>query len=352
MKNLSLNMHNTICPPSSSLTMNSSEIVSNIGRRNFIQMSVGAMALFQVRRSVMAAPKTVRRIVCGFAPGGIADRLCRIVAEEGSKLTGESWIVQTMTGAGGLIAAREVSRSEPDGSNLLLSPTGIFRTRGGVIGSSWDPLKELSPLVLLGSMPLGVFVRSEHPASSVKQLVNDLRLKNEPLIFGTAGHGSSSHVMGEYLARTGQVSATHIPFSGSAQVTNALYSGQIPAAVLDPMAIEPFLVDKSIKCLGISSSRPHSRLPVVLTLNEQGFSGFNFSSWQGFHLPSSTDLNMIGHLGAIFSDLLKINSVKKVISDGYIEPYAQWGQEAQKFIEQDSRQYQSMIKRLEINLNF
>ncbi len=319
-------------------------------RRRTLRMGVGALVACCGFPLASASSTQQRRILCGFSAGGIADRLCRVFAEEAGKLTGETCVVQNLPGAGGLLATREASRSEPDGTTLLLGPAGIFRTRGGLSESTFDPLKQLSALVLVGAMPLGVFVRSVHPARSVQQLVQLSHLSGEPLLYATTGHGSSSHVMGEYLARVTRTLATHIPYSGSAQVANALHAGHVPSAILDPMTLEALVRQGHVRCLGVSSPKPHRRLPGVPSLVEQGLAEQNFSSWQGFFLPSATDEPTRHRLRSLFASLLETQTVRRAMSEGYIEGDLLWAEQAQRFVSQDSAQFQRLMADLGIRL--
>lgn len=319
-------------------------------RRRMLRIGAGALVAYCCFPLSSASPPPLRRILCGFSPGGIADRLCRVFVEEAGKLTGETWVVQNLPGAGGLLATREASRSEPDGTTLLLGPAGVFRTRGGPPESAWDPLKQLSALVLVGAMPLGVFVRSVHPARSVQQLLQFSRESGEPLLFATTGHGSSSHLMGEYLARVTRSLTTHVPYAGSALVANALHAGHVPSAILDPMPLEALVRQGHVRCLAISSRKPHRRLPGVPSLREQGLAEQNFSSWQGFFLPSATNEPTRYRLRSLFAALLETEPVQRALLEGYIEGDPLWAEPAQRFVEQDSVQYQRLMAELNIRL--
>lgn len=313
-----------------------------------VAAAVGLFGLGGVRASV----GRVTRVLCSFAAGGIADRLCRVFADEAGKLSGHPWIVVNLPGAGGLLAAREAAQSPADGRTILLGPTGLFRASlvQRSLLSGFDPLARLSAFVMFGSMPLGLLVAGSHPAENALQLLEQLRKAGQPLTFATAGHGSTSHVMGAHMARVAGIEAIHVAYSGSVAVAQALSGGHVPSAILDFMPVEALLQQRRLKSLAVSLPVDSNSLPRVATLREQGLSDYDFSSWQGLFLPAAASAGVQDHVQTLFARVLGTEAFRLVLRAGYIQGEVLWVERARQYIMEDRSQFARVVRGLGIDI--
>jgi tripartite-type tricarboxylate transporter receptor subunit TctC len=295
----------------------------------------------------------LRKIICPFSSGGIADKLSRVISLEASRLSNDSWYVQNIPGAGGLIGSIEAAISEPNGKTILFSPTGVFRTKGGKEdnGSRVDPIRDLEPSIIFGVMPLLCVTSASKDRSNFRTYLNKLRSSNTPFVYATAGHGSTSHFMGEYIAKRFQLESIHVPFAGSAPTVTAVLGGHVPCAIVDPMPVFGHIKNGDLHCMAISSFSRDVRLPHAETIVEQELSSFEFTSWQGLLIASSVSPYIKTQLGQLFRTLSKSEKLITVLHECFIKPNTMSGQAAQTFFKNDHRLYQSLMAELDIVIN-
>ena len=298
----------------------------------------------------LAKTTTVRKIVCPFSPGGISDKLSRVLALEAAQLTGDTWYVQNITGAGGLVGSNEVALSEPNGQTLLFSPTGVFRTRGGQEDnrSRVVLVRDLEPNIIFGAMPLVCVMRADQVRPNLRTYLAGLRASGAPLIYATSGHGSTSHFMGAYIAKRHQLASVHVPFAGSLPTVTAVLGGHVPFAIVDPMLVFEKIKNGYLHGLAISSSSREPRLPMTNTLLEQGLSTVEFTSWQGLLLPSATPAPIKASATDLFLTLSNSEQVKKVLHEAFIQSVPLTGARVQTFFHNDHRLFQALMLDLQI----
>lgn len=320
-------------------------------RRRFV-CTLTALLGGQMTLQAFGKTPTVRRIVCPFSPGGMADKLSRVLAQEATQLTGDTWYVQNTPGAGGLIGSNEVALSEPNGQTLLFSPTGVFRTRGGQEDSRSrvDPVRDLEPNIIFGAMPLVCVMRPDQKRSNLRTYLADLRASGAPLMYATSGHGSTSHFMGAYIAKRHQLASVHIPFAGSLPTITAVLGGHVPCAIVDPMLVIEHINSGSLHGLAISSSSREPRLSMIETLLEQNLSAVEFTSWQGLLLPSATPAPIKATTSNLFLSLTKSEPVKKVLHEAFVQSMPMTGARAQTFFQKDHHLFQALMADLQIDI--
>jgi len=320
-------------------------------RRRFIST---LNALFGGHMTLEALAKTpkVRKIVCPFSPGGIADKLSRVLALGAAQLTGDTWYVQNIPGAGGLVGSNEVALSEPNGQTLLFSPTGVFRTRSGQENnrSRVVLVRDLEPNIIFGAMPLVCVMRADQAPPNLRTYLAGLRATGAPLMYATSGHGSTSHFMGAYIAKRHQLASVHIPFAGSLPTVTAVLSGHVPFAIVDPMLVFEYIKNGDLHGMAISSRKREPRLHMTETLFEQDLSAVEFTSWQGLLLPSATPAPIKASATDLFLTLSKSEQVKKVLHEAFIQSVPMTGERVQTFFHNDHRLFQALMSDLEITI--
>ncbi len=318
-------------------------------RRRFVS-AVTALLGGHMTLEAFAKTQTVRKIVCPFSPGGISDKLSRVLAQAAAQLTGDTWYVQNIPGAGGLVGSNEVAQSDPNGQTLLFSPTGVFRTRGGQEDnrSRIVLVRDLEPSIIIGAMPLVCVMRADQARPNLRSYLAGLRESGAPLMYATSGNGSTSHFMGAYIAKRHQLASVHVPFAGSLPTVTAVLGGHVPLAIVDPMLVIEHLNNGDMHCLAISSSNREPRLPMTETLSEQGLSAVEFTSWQGLLLPSATPAPIKASATDLFLTLTKSERVKKVLREAFIQSAPLTEARAKTFFHNDHRLFQALMSDLQI----
>jgi tripartite-type tricarboxylate transporter receptor subunit TctC len=219
------------------------------------------------------------RMVVPFAAGGTADVLGRIVAQQLGALNGSTVVVENRPGSGGNIGADTVAHGPSDGSVLLLGTIGIHAA-SKIYGSlPYDPEKDLQPVTILAEVPNVLIVHPSVPARDVKEFVALAKEKPGALNFGSAGNGSSTHMIAELFKLKANVNLTHVPYRGSGPALNDLVAGQIQVMFENLPTALPFIQSGNVRALGVTSATRSPSLPSLPTIEEAGVPGYEATAW-------------------------------------------------------------------------
>jgi tripartite-type tricarboxylate transporter receptor subunit TctC len=262
-------------------------------------LSFFGCALFNA--SLAQADQT--RMVVPFPAGGTADVLGRIVAQQLGVLNGGQVVVENRPGSGGIIGAETVARGPSDGSVLLLGTIGIHAASKIYRSLPYDPDKDLQPVTILAEVPNVLIVHPSVPAKDVQEFLALARAKPGALNFGSAGNGSSTHMIAELFKLKAKVDLTHIPYRGSAPALNDLVAGQIQVMVENLPTALPFIQNGNVRALGVTSATRSASLPDVPTIAEAGVPGYEATAWFTIAVASSVPPATVEKLN---SDIRKI----------------------------------------------
>jgi tripartite-type tricarboxylate transporter receptor subunit TctC len=231
-------------------------------------------------------------MVVGFAAGGFADSVGRIIARKLSEKLKQPVIVQNLDGAGGNIAARHVSIAPADGYTFLVTTTSlaINETLAKDKGFTADSLVPVAipveaPELLVGNPKLGIHSLAD-------------ALKASKLYFGSSGVGSGSHIAVEYFFKVlAKVEAKHIPFKGGHPAMHALLTGDVNLLASTATA-KPAIRSGELVGLAVASDERDPAIPDVPTYAELGYPGFKASSWVGVFAPAITPEPVVDRLNA------------------------------------------------------
>jgi tripartite-type tricarboxylate transporter receptor subunit TctC len=266
-------------------------------RRNFLHLAAGAVALPAVSRVVRAQayPSRPVRIVVGFAPGGPADIVARLIAQWLSERLGQPFVVENRTGAGTNIAAEAVVRSPPDGYTLL------FVTSANAVNTmlyeklSFDLSRDIVPVASLFRAPSVLEVHPSVPAKTVPEFIAYAKANPGKLTMASSGIGTASHVFGELFKFMTGVNLVHVPYRGAASAVTDLLAGQVQV-FFDPIPNSiGYIRTGKVRPLAITSATRSEALPDVPTVDEF-VPGYEASFWFGVGAPKATPAEIVDKL--------------------------------------------------------
>ncbi len=256
-------------------------------RRSFIQ-AAGAAAATLGAPSVFAQdwPSGPVRIVVGFPPGGGTDALARVVAQKLSVMWNQTVIVENKAGVAGVLAAEYVATQPSDGSTLLMA-----HINSHALAPSLQPKlrysveRDFVPIVLVGVTPNLLIASPTQKAVTVKDIVALCAAEPGKVSFGSAGSGSAQHLALEMFKLQAKVDAMHVPYKGSGPLLTDLMGSQIQYSFETMTAATPHV--KSGKVIGVAQTRTKRAKghPSIPTMQEQGFDGFEATTWYGLAGP-------------------------------------------------------------------
>ncbi|MDQ7957497.1 MAG: tripartite tricarboxylate transporter substrate binding protein [Pseudomonadota bacterium] len=249
-------------------------------------------------------------LIVPFAAGGGTDSIARDIAKNMADRLGQPVVIDNRGGAGGAIGANAVAKAQPDGYTLLFA-TSTLATNAAVDPKlPFDPLKDFSPVAMIGRGPLLLVASRQVGAHSVQQLVAAARARPEGLNFCSAGNGSINHLAGEMFRQKTGLTMTHVPFKGSAPATVELLAGRVDVFFATVPTIQTHLKDERLSLLAVTSAKRSALFPGIATLAEAGVPDFDVSTWWGVLAPARTPATIVDALNRAVNDAAAAEPVK------------------------------------------
>jgi tripartite-type tricarboxylate transporter receptor subunit TctC len=254
---------------------------------------------FAAAVSAQDYPSKPIRMVVGFPPGGGTDVVARILAPRMSELLGQPVVIENRPGATGTVAAGQVAKSPPDGYTVMMGHVSVNAIAPSLFSSlPYDVLKDFAPIAIAASVPHLVTVHPSMPASSLKELIAQLKSQPGKLTFPSAGNGSMPHLAGEIFKSLAGVQVVHVPYKGSGQSMQDLLGGQHLVAFDTMPAASPHVRSGKLRALAVSSATRVPSFPEVPTAEEAGLAGYVVSTWYGLFAPAGTPGTIVSRLHA------------------------------------------------------
>lgn len=234
--------------------------------RKLRALTVCALAMLSLaiavpgHRAWSQAARTIR-VVISVPPGGSIDLLVRILADHISGTKGQSIIVESRPGAGGVIAAEAVARAPPDGNTLLVNNNGMIIS--AILRKvSYDPQASFEPICYLVTTPQLIVVNSASPYRTLAELVDAARARPAELSIASVGPNTTQHIGIERLKRLAQADLIYVPYPGGAPTVNALLGAHVTSAVLNWSEIGEQLTAGKVRALATMALRRIEPLPI------------------------------------------------------------------------------------------
>lgn len=290
-------------------------------------------------------------MVVPFPPGGPTDIVARLLAQHMSQQLEQSIVIDNKPGANGNIGSSYVAKAAADGYTILYNTSSIALSPALYKKLTYDLNKELTPVALTAVVPLALVTHKDVPAKNVKEFFAYAKANADKLSYGSAGNGNVTHLAAFQMLNALGIEATHAPFRGSAPADLALVGGQVTFLTDTINTVIPFIKDKRMNLLAVTTPQRMSLFPDVPTMAESGLPGFEAGAWQGMMLPAGTPKEIVQ----------KINfSVNKALKDPQVlEKLAQQGTEALgstpeaygTYLQKELKRWQEVVKATGLSLD-
>ena len=264
-------------------------------------------------------PEKPIRFIVPYAAGGTTDLLSRAIAQKLSEALGQGVVPDNRPGAGGNVGAEIVAKSPPDGYTMLMAPVSPMAINVTLYGSkmAFNPEKDFAPVTLVAKVPLVVVVNPSVPAKTLLELIALAKSKPGQLNYGSAGNGSSNHLVGEMLKTAAGINMVHIPYRGGGPGMMALVAGQIDVLIGQVPTVTPMVNAGRLRALAVSGAQRSPALPDVPTMAEAGLPGFDATAWYSIVVPAGTPKPIISRLNAELVKILKSPDIRaRLVSEG------------------------------------
>ena len=284
--------------------------------RNPVRRALVALALPLIAGSAFAQawPAKPITLIVPFPPGGPTDVASRIVAQKMSVALKQNIVIDNRSGASGTVGAAAAARAPSDGYTfvMLATPTLLASHLYGATGG-YDIFKNFTPVGSVYDLPIVLVVnpKSLPDVTNLQGLIAKAKAEGGKLNYTTAGAGSFGHLTTEQLKTIGKFDMQHVPYRGSAPAVTDLIGGQVPAMFSDLVAVLPHIRAEKLRAIAVGSGQRVSLLPDVKTVAEQGFPGFDATSWGGLLAPAGTPKNVIDRMSAELKTALADKQVQE-----------------------------------------
>ena len=250
------------------------------------------------------------RLMVGANAGGGTDIIARMLAEKMAESLKGSFIVENKPGASNTIAADLTAKAQADGHTLLVATNTGQAIAPHLIKLNFDPMKDLTPIGLVVTVPNVLIVGTAVPANNVKELIALMKSKPEDYKYASSGVGSTQHIAGEGFDIAAGVKSIHVPYKGSAQAHLDIISGNVQMMFDTTSSAMGQIKAGKFKPLAVTSAQRSSELPNVPTLAEAGVSGFEMTTWYGVFVTTGTPPEVVTKLQAELARILKLPDVQ------------------------------------------
>ena len=230
-------------------------------------------------------PEKPVKLVVGFTAGSATDVTARMFAQKFTEAWGQSVVVENVSGNSGAIGVDRVAKAPPDGYTLMWSGNAAITILPSLQALPFDPLKDLSSISTSLVMPSVFVVNNDLPVKSIADLIAYAKANPGKLSYGTPGVGTPQHIAGELFCHLAGIKMEHIPYRG-ANLTDVM-SGVVAVGIQNAGAGMPMVRDGRVRGIAVTSLKRASSAPELPTLAEQGFPGFEATSWFALMGPAN-----------------------------------------------------------------
>jgi tripartite-type tricarboxylate transporter receptor subunit TctC len=325
----------------------------SITRRGLLAASLAMPALAPwAARAQGWAPNRPVRFVVPFPAGGATDVVARVLGERLQERFGQPVIVENRPGAGGNLGMENVVRSAPDGHTILMGTMGALTINPHLYANmGFDPLKDLAPVSLAFGSDHILIVNNDLPAKTAQEFIALCKANPGKYSYGSAGSGSSTHMVAELFKLVGQVPLEHVPYRGSAPALNDTVAGNVQA-MLDqlPSAIGMVQGGK-VRPLAITGAKRSRLLPEVPTMAEIGLPQAEATSWGAVMAPAGTPAAVIDRYNGLIRQALADTSVQERLAQAGADAMASTPAELTTYMTAESAKWLRVVKEAKVTVN-
>ncbi|UIF90085.1 tripartite tricarboxylate transporter substrate binding protein [Cupriavidus sp. UYPR2.512] len=291
-----------------------------------------------------AYPSHPIRMVVPFPPGGPTDLVSRVIARRMSEELGQQVLVDNRPGANGNIGAEIVAKAPADGYTVLYNTSSIALSPALYRKLSYDVKRDFAPVALTAMVPLVLEVNAQLPVQNVKEFIQYLKANPDKLTYGSAGNGNVTHLAAFMFLQANGLSAVHAPYKGSAPALTDLASGQVQFMADTINSSLPFIRDKRMRALAVTSTTRSAQLPDVPTLAETVQPGFEVGAWQGMMVPARTPAETVRKLNAAATRALAHPETRASLAAQGAQPRGSTPEAYAAYLSAEMTRWQKVVK--------
>jgi tripartite-type tricarboxylate transporter receptor subunit TctC len=320
--------------------------LSTLTRR--LALSAAAAMLVMPMAWAQNYPTKPVKVYVGYAAGGAVDAVARSIGQALGGTLGQPIIVENKPGAGSNIAIKAAIDAPGDGYTLLMAANALAANMALYQPAPFDAERDLTPVALIGRVPVVIAANVNAPYSNIKQLIEAAKAQPDAIAFATPGNGATPHMAVEFFERAAGIRLQHVPYRGGAPAITDVIGGQVPLVAVNALEVLPHVKSGKLKVLGVLSPNRTAIFPDAPTIAESGFPGFEASVWYGLMAPASTPKAIVQQLHDEVQKALQTQAVRDRMTQvggevipGSIEMFA-------KLIHAERVRYEKLVREANI----
>ncbi len=243
--------------------------------------------------------------VIPYPAAGSTDVFGRALTQRLAATLGATVVVDNKAGATGTIGGAFVAKAPADGYTVLHTTIGAQTIAPHLIKLPYDPLRDLEPVAVVGTIPHLLVVSPSQPFKSVADLLAAGKAKPGEIAFASGGNGTILQMQAELLAQRTGVKFIHVPYKGDTPALQDTLGGQVQFMFAPVAAALPQVKAGKLRALAVTSAARLKVLPEVPTMAEAGQKDFVVEQWQGVYLPARTPAAVVQRLNAEINKALR-----------------------------------------------
>lgn len=299
-------------------------------------------------------PERPIRIIVPYAPGGTTDAISRMVGQKLSASLGQPVLIDNRPGGSEQIAMNAVTKALPDGYTIMISTLGGLAVNPSLYGSklSYNPQKDLAPIVMAVTLPSIVFVHPSVPANNIGELTAYIKKNPGKVSYGSSGPGQASHLAMEIYKKLTGIDVVHVPYKGGAPALQDLVAGQVQVMIAIGAEGMPFANAGKLKALAVTTPARtplYPQLPPVA--DSEGMKGFDIPVWFAYVAPAGTPKPIVEKLNHAINAVLQDKEIRGKLTDMGIEVVGGTAQALEAQIGSDTIKWGKVVRDAGIKLD-
>jgi tripartite-type tricarboxylate transporter receptor subunit TctC len=284
------------------------------------------------------------RLIAAAAPGGNPDVLARMLAARLSDAFAKPFVVENIPGAGGVVAAEQVARANPDGHVLMLGDSGALAINPALNSKLTYSLRDFTLITALAAVPTVLVAPASVPATTLQEFVAAAKAKPGAMSYGSAGNGSVHHLtMAVFAARAG-IDMLHVPYKGGTALVAALLAGEVQAGWSGIPNVASHIKSGKLKVFAISTAHRSPSLPDVPSAIELGYPDFDIATVIGLQAPTGAPREVVTRLQAAVAKILRERDIAERMTNLGMELRENGTEHYQRFAREDLQRYALAVK--------
>jgi tripartite-type tricarboxylate transporter receptor subunit TctC len=297
-------------------------------------------------------PNKPIKIIVSTSPAGITDILARILGQYITAKTGQPHVIDNRAGASGNIAMEAVAKAPPDGYTLGFANTGNITVNPYLFTHmTFDPLTDLLPVGAVGTVPLFLVMNPAVPANNLKEFIAYAKANPDKVSYAAAGAGTTPDLTGgEFARRAGLDKLVFVPFRGTSPAATAVLQG---VAQITFVSLGPSLQNVESGKLRVLAAATPRRMPYakdIPTFSEEGFPGFEMSTWFSLFAPKGTPKEIVEQLNGYTRDVQNDPELKNRLDALFVDPLIQMQPEFTALVKADAVKWERLVREAGIKI--